>query len=303
MSGGRLTDPTFDSAGSEWAIRYQWLANRQRGAYFLRSVTKKSKLFGEHLRGAELISRIKNRIVKRYDKHNSEGKPMNRLRKSTPASGRFVPAPGAGSTAASRKLLLSLLFVLGTACTIQAQSIIANAQISGQAAGGGGYNYTITLNNTAASTSPIGTFWYSWIPGEDFLPSSPTSVQPPTGWTDAITHFGALDGYAIEFTASTPLLSPGSSLAFKFSSPDSPAAIAGNSPFYPTTPTPVGTSFLYGGITPFSGASAEIVVQSVPEPSSLGLLMAGALGLWLAGWRRLGQAITGRRRFGCAAGS
>src|SRR5712692_9275440 len=240
MSGGRLTDPTFDSAGSEWAIRYQWLANRQRGAYFLRSVTKKSKLFGEHLRGAELISRIKNRIVKRYDKHNSEGKPMNRLRKSTPASGRFVPAPGAGSTAASRKLLLSLLFVLGTACTIQAQSIIANAQISGQAAGGGGYNYTITLNNTAASTSPIGTFWYSWIPRQDFLPSTPTSVQPPTGWTDAITHFGALDGYAIEFTASTSLISPGSSLAFKFSSPDSPTAIAGKSPFYPTTP--VGTS-------------------------------------------------------------
>ncbi len=206
---------------------------------------------------------------------------MNFLRKSTSASVRFALAPGAGSAAASRRLLLSLLFVLGTACSIQAQSILANAQISGQAAGGG-YDYTITLNNTAASTSPIGTFWYSWIPGEDFLPSSPTSVQPPTGWTDIITHFGAADGYAIEFTASTPLISPGSSLAF----------IAGNSPFYTTTPTPVGTSFLYGG-APFSGASAEIVVQSVPEPSSLGLLTAGALGLLVAGRRRLGLTITG----------
>jgi len=216
---------------------------------------------------------------------------MNRLRKSNSVSGRFALAPGAGSTAASWRLLLGLLFVLSTACSVQAQSIIANAQISGQAAGGGGYNYTITLDNTAASTSPIGTFWYSWVPGEDFLPSSPTSVQPPTGWTDAITHFGATDGYAIEFLASTPLLSPGSSLAFKFSSPDAPTAIAGNSPFYSTTP--VGTSFLYGGTTPFSGASAEIVVQSVPEPSSLGLLMAGALGLLAAGRRRLALAITG----------
>ncbi len=216
---------------------------------------------------------------------------MNRLRKSNSPSVRVAPAPGVGSSASTRRLLLSILFVLGTACAIQAQSIIANAQISGQAAGGGGYNYTITLNNTAASTSPIGTFWYSWIPGEDFLPSSPTSVQPPTGWTDTITHntFGA-DGYALEFIASSALINPGSSLAFKFSSPDSPAALAGNSPFYSTTP--VGTSFLYGG-APFSGASAEIVVQSVPEPSSLGLLLAGALGLW----------SVGRRRFGCAAGS
>ena len=216
---------------------------------------------------------------------------MNRLWKSAPVSGRFALAPGDGSAAASRRLLLSVLCLLGTASSVHAQSIIANAQISGQAAGGGGYNYTITLNNTAASTSPIGTFWYSWVPGEDFLPSSPTSVQPPTGWTDTITHntFGA-DGYALEFIASSALINPGSSLAFKFSSPDSPAALAGNSPFYSTTP--VGTSFLYGG-APFSGASAEIVVQSVPEPSSLGVLMVGTLGLLVAGRRRSGLAITG----------
>ncbi len=294
MSGGSWADPIFDSAGAEWDIRHQWLAKHSTRV-LLQSVTKTSKLFGEHFRDSELIWRIKYRIVTRYEKRNSEGNPMNRLRKSTSVSGRSALAPGAGSAAASRRLLLSLLCLLATACSIQAQSILANAQISGQAAGGGGYNYTITLNNTAASTSPIGTFWYSWIPGEDFLPSSPTSVQPPTGWTDTITHNPvATDGYAIEFVKSslTPLFNPGSSLAFKFSSPDSPTAIAGNSPFYSTTPTPVGTSFLYGG-TPFSGASAEIVVQSVPEPSSLGLLIAGALGLLVAGRRRSGLAITG----------
>jgi hypothetical protein len=263
-----------------WGIRYQWLAKRAQREFLLRSDTKKSKLFWEHFHSSRLISRIKNRIVMSDEKPNSEGKPMNRLWRSNSPPVRFAPAPGAGSTTAFRRLLLIVLFVLGTACALQAQSIIANAQISGQAAGGGGYNYTITLNNTAASTSPIGTFWYSWIPGEDFLPSSPTSVQPPTGWTDTITHVPvATDGYAIEFTASTSLITPGSSLAFKFSSPDSPVAIVRNSPFYLTTPTPVGTSFLYGGTTPFSGASAEIVVQSVPEPSSLGLLMAGAIGL------------------------
>src|SRR5258708_3991709 len=189
MSGGRWADPIFDSVGAEWDVCNHRLAKRQQRACFFPIGHKKAKLFGEHFCDSELIWRIKNRILTRYEKHNSEGKPMNRLRKSTSVSGRFALAPGAGSATASRRLLLSLLFVLGTACSIQAQSILANAQISGQAAGGGGYNYTITLNNTAASTSPIGTFWYSWIPGEDFLPSSPTSVQPPTGLTHIITPF------------------------------------------------------------------------------------------------------------------
>ena len=177
---------------------------------------------------------------------------------------------------------LGFLLALGTAATGQAQTIAANAEISGVAAGVG-YDYTITLNNTGGSTSPIETFWFGWVPGEDFLPTSPTSVTPPTGWTDAITHMSAGDGYAIQYVTSTAPISPGSSQTFSFESADSPAAINGNSPFYPSTP--VGTSFLYEG-APFSGASEQFVVQPAPEPSSVAIIMLGALGLMAVRWHK-----------------
>src|SRR6266404_1330974 len=42
-------------------------------------------------------------------------------------------------------------------------TIDAAVTISSQDAGGGAFNYTLTLNNHAASTSPIETHWFSWI--------------------------------------------------------------------------------------------------------------------------------------------
>ena len=40
----------------------------------------------------------------------------------------------------------------------------------------GDYRYTITLKDTG--TTPIGTFWFAWVPGEDFLPSKPEGFGP-----------------------------------------------------------------------------------------------------------------------------
>jgi len=57
------------------------------------------------------------------------------------------------------------------------------------------FNYTLTLNNSAASTANIETFWFSWVPGQDFMAVSPTNIVAPSGWTDAITHAGSGDGY------------------------------------------------------------------------------------------------------------
>ena len=85
-------------------------------------------------------------------------------------------------------------------------TINASATVS-SAANGSDFNYTLTLNNSSTSNSGIGTFWYSWTPaGQDFLATSPISVTPPAGWTDTITHGGASDGYAIQFVASSPLM-------------------------------------------------------------------------------------------------
>jgi|SRR5579862_7373421 len=166
-------------------------------------------------------------------------------------------------------VLAGLIRALGHCA--QGQTIDAGATISGVQAGVD-YNFTITLNNKVTSTSPVETLWYAWVPGADFLPTSPISVQPPSGWTESITGGGVNDGYAIQFTTTTSPLNPGSSLLFQFQSADTPAQLAGDSPTHPTFP--VGTSVLYAG-APFVGATESFVVQSVPEPTSFGLLLIG----------------------------
>ena len=55
-----------------------------------------------------------------------------------------------------------------------------------------------------------GRFWYSWVPGEDFMPVSPTNITSPTGWTEMVTNAGSLDGFAIQWTTSSAPLAAGS---------------------------------------------------------------------------------------------
>ena len=123
-----------------------------------------------------------------------------------------------------------------------------------------------TLTNASSSNAGIGTFWYAWVPGEDFLATSPISVSPPAGWTDNITNMGAGDGFAIQFLANSPAndVQPGSSLNFSFTTADSPASVNGNSVFFPGTP--VSTSFVYPQ-GPFSDAGHQFVVTPAPTPT------------------------------------
>jgi len=169
---------------------------------------------------------------------------------------------------------------------VRAGSLDASATISATSAGPY-WDYNIALQNLGSSTDSLQTFWFSWVPGEDFMPTSPLSVSPPTGWTDMITNGGPTDGFAIQFVTTSASLAPGSTLDFSFTSASSPAQIAGDSPFYPGTP--VGTFFAYQG-TPFVGDSFSSVatfssaVSSVPEPSTLTLALVGGL-VWLVGSR------------------
>jgi hypothetical protein len=144
-------------------------------------------------------------------------------------------------------------------------TINASGVISATAAGPN-TNYTITLTNASSSNSGIGTFWYAWVPGEDFLATSPVSVSPPPGWTDNITNAGPGDGFAIQFLANSPAndVQPGRSLTFSFTSADPPSSVDGNSVFYPGTP--VDTAFVYPA-GPFSDAGHQFVVTPISTPS------------------------------------
>ena len=146
------------------------------------------------------------------------------------------------------------------------------------------YSYTIDLHNTG--TTNIGTFWFAWtdIPVDyDFLPSAPTVTGMPSGWIAPITHNGIPgDGYGIEFyNYLGSAIAPGASFAFKFTSPDSPATLAGNA-FIP--PNKITTSFVYTGF-PQGDAGLLFNVAVVPEPAGLALAGIGAT-LGLLAWRR-----------------
>jgi hypothetical protein len=144
-------------------------------------------------------------------------------------------------------------------------AISATGYISSVAAGAN-FDYTIALTNSSASTSSIGTFWYAWTPGQDYLATKPIPESLPAGWVPQIFHSGTGDGYSIEFIASDPnaYLQPGNTLNFKFASADTPQSVTGNSKYYTTTP--VGTSFLYP-LTPFNnGVKIDVTIAPPPPP-------------------------------------
>lgn len=181
------------------------------------------------------------------------------------------------------------------------------AQVSGSASitaaqNGANWNYTINLKNTGtAGQGNIETFWFAWIPGDDFLPSVPNVTGKPTGWTDYVEQNPFYGGYSIEFydqTVGTDPLTPGqTSNAFTFTSPDSPTVLQGNDHyfgFYPIT-----ESYIYSsqgastaGLDPTGvfNVFPNISITTVPEPASIVLGgIGGVLGLMI--WRRRRAAV------------
>jgi Bacterial Ig-like domain (group 3) len=149
-------------------------------------------------------------------------------------------------------------------------------------AGNPTFTYDITVHNTGSTT--VGTFWFAWVPGEDFLPSVPLSATSPTGWgneagtssTPAFTGSGNnTDGTAIQWVAQTAggLIQPGQSLSgFEFTSHDTLAELDGDSPTHAGTPAL--TSFVYSGI-PFSDAGQQFVVSEASTATTASMTSLG----------------------------
>jgi hypothetical protein len=139
------------------------------------------------------------------------------------------------------------------------------------------YQYDLTLNDIGSTN--IGTFWFSWIPGEDFMPVNPTNILSPASWTPVVTHAGGSDGYAIQWVAGAgSALTPGASFAgFDFDSTATPDQMADISPFFDH---PVTTSVVYSQ-GPFSDGGFQLTAQAqttgTPEPASFSLLGLGVL--------------------------
>ncbi|MBL0871404.1 MAG: hypothetical protein IBJ18_12600 [Phycisphaerales bacterium] len=141
----------------------------------------------------------------------------------------------------------------------------------------GEYSYAGQLTNTGTTT--VGTFWFAWIPGQNYLASTPFTITSPAGWTATVTHGSSSDGWGIRWTASTTnaRIAPGASLSgFSFKANISPLQLSGNSPFYPSVP--MTRSFVYSAAA-FSDAGYSFEATVVPTPTTATLLALSAAAL------------------------
>lgn len=172
---------------------------------------------------------------------------------------------------------LSVLAGLGLVAAVTGPSAVMAAppRASGTittTATGATNTYALTLSDAASSTTPIGSVWAAWVPGEFYFTTTPSSVNSPAGWSGTTADGG------IQWTANSPSfdIPAGSTLSgFGFQSTESPALIDGDSPSFPGTPTM--TSVAYeGGLFSDNGTTFAFTPTAVPEPTTLALLAPAA---------------------------
>lgn len=152
-----------------------------------------------------------------------------------------------------------------------AQDVLVTTSLSSVTAGGGVFDYTLTLNNTGSEA--IESFWLGWVPGS-FNVSSPSSAGNNLGWTST------LDGSSVQYggTAGTALAA-GHSGTFTFDSTTTPAQFmaqtgeAGDSTAYGVNAANGQLSFT---LSPPDTETFALTVA--PEPSTFAILALGSLG-------------------------
>src|SRR5208337_4980426 len=152
------------------------------------------------------------------------------------------------------------------------QGEIASGTIS--SSGVGPYAYSLTFSDAAGATSPIGSVWYSWVPGQFFLPGTPTSASAPTGWSATVFN------NSVQFVASSASydITAGHSLSgFGYDATFSPSQLAAA----PNSSESVAYS---AGL--FSDNGYTFNVLTVPEPATVSLLVCGASALCLFARRK-----------------
>jgi PEP-CTERM motif len=168
------------------------------------------------------------------------------------------------------KITLALAMTLAVS-VVSSHAQSATATISGTAAGGGMYDYTITLFNNGSED--LNGFWYGWTANDGFdLPSDPTSAGNSLGWDNDL-YYNSIEWMNNSGTA----LAPGDSATFTLESSDTPAEItaspSGNSVAY----TDVGWFGYPEGYADYSTDAFAPTLVAVPEPSSLALFTIGAI--------------------------
>lgn len=174
-----------------------------------------------------------------------------------------------------RQALLGAAAV-AVAATVSNAALLGTAEIVGSPIGGGVYHYTITLHNTGTTT--IGSLWFSWIPGENFMTAAATSVTSPAGWTGGHQGGAGSDSVLWQAGAVANRLAAGGTLTgFSFNSTQTPEQMAGLSPN--DTHYHMTDSYIYiGGALGDAGHLFTITVTPAPSGAALvGLASASLL--------------------------
>jgi len=171
--------------------------------------------------------------------------------------------------------------------------LLARATVPSTPLNSSTYPYEFLLKNTGTTT--IGTFWFAWIPGQDFMPSAPANIGAPLYWSASVTHSGVGDGYGIQWVTpySTYYLPAGLSFGgFSFDSAMTPAQLAAGM---------TGTSYVYIGAPQGDpGFSFEVASATTSAPQlTVGL---SHIGNFTQGQNGAAYTITVRNG-GSAAGS